>query len=235
MKILAFMNSYSQGKSGGDMAFVEIFKRLRFKKIIVMTSLLGEELCENSGLKAEFVVTTKEDIFENLYFIYFKRIVMAIFALLKIRNVDLLYSSSDALPDVLPAFVYKLLFPKTKWILKRYHDIPRIRFLPYLMQKISLLFAKRADLVIQKGKFGFDHELIENALRAQQKYDAVFMGRLHESKGVFDLISIWENVVRFYPGAKLGIIGIGNKNFVEKLRKTTFTKYSFSKQGTLKT
>lgn len=44
----------------------------------------------------------------------------------------------------------------------------------------------------------------------EKKYDAVFMKRLQVAKGIFDLIDIWEKVVKMKPDAKLLIIGDGN-------------------------
>jgi glycosyltransferase involved in cell wall biosynthesis len=43
-----------------------------------------------------------------------------------------------------------------------------------------------------------------------KKYDAVFMKRLQVAKGIFDLIDIWEKVVKSKPDASLLIIGDGN-------------------------
>lgn len=45
-----------------------------------------------------------------------------------------------------------------------------------------------------------------------KKYDAVFMKRIQAVKGVFDLIDIWELVVKRKPSAKLAIIGGGADN-----------------------
>lgn len=43
----------------------------------------------------------------------------------------------------------------------------------------------------------------------QKKYDACFVGRLHQQKGVLCLIDIWNLVVKSKPNAKLAIIGNG--------------------------
>lgn len=45
-KIIAFMNSYTQGMSGGDICFIEIAKRMNQYNKIVVTSLLGKRVCE---------------------------------------------------------------------------------------------------------------------------------------------------------------------------------------------
>jgi len=46
----------------------------------------------------------------------------------------------------------------------------------------------------------------------RKKYEAVFMKRIQAVKGVFDLIEIWEQVVKLKPNAKLAIIGGGVDN-----------------------
>lgn len=43
----------------------------------------------------------------------------------------------------------------------------------------------------------------------EKKFDAVFMKRIQAVKGIFDLIDIWQFVVRKKPNAKLAIIGGG--------------------------
>jgi glycosyltransferase involved in cell wall biosynthesis len=41
------------------------------------------------------------------------------------------------------------------------------------------------------------------------EYDACFIGRIHPSKGVFDLIKAWQIVVTRYPKSKLAVVGEG--------------------------
>lgn len=51
------------------------------------------------------------------------------------------------------------------------------------------------------------------------KYSAVFMGRIHKGKGVFDLVKIWRKIADQIPGARLVIIGSGDKETTSKLKK----------------
>lgn len=51
------------------------------------------------------------------------------------------------------------------------------------------------------------HEIVEKV--KEKKYDAVFMKRLQAVKGIFDVIEIWEMVVREKTDAKLLVIGDG--------------------------
>jgi glycosyltransferase involved in cell wall biosynthesis len=213
------MNAFSEGKSGGDVAFIEIFKRMPQMSLTIVTSLLGQKLCLESGLNAEFLITTEETTFRNIYLTYFKRIVFSFKFLLTRHNFDVVYSSSDSLPDILPAFIFKIFNLKIRWVVKKYHTISRTHFVSYIFQKISLfLISKMSDLVIQNGKFGFDHLKVEKIMPSLRKYDAVFMSRLHESKGVFDLIKIWQKIVRKNPKYSLAIIGHGTDKTMEKVK-----------------
>lgn len=56
---------------------------------------------------------------------------------------------------------------------------------------------------------GVNYDEIVSIPKAEKKYDAVFMKRLQAVKGVFDLIEIWEKVVKVKSDAKLAIIGSG--------------------------
>lgn len=240
-RLIAFMNSYSQGKSGGDMVFIEVAKRLKDYDKVIITSLLGKELCQKSSLRGEYLITTKEGEFRNVIWTYLKRIVKAFFLQLKIEEEDVLLGTSDFLPDVIPIFWLKIKNKKTKWIQHIFHLIPSSRKIPFYSQRISLFFIKHwADKVVVDNsllkddlvdKFGFkSQKIVVNYPGINLKYlksikspknkicDAVFMAQLRPSKGIFDLIKIWKLVCQERPGAKLGIIGKGEREIVRKFR-----------------
>jgi len=235
--IYAFMNAYSQGKSGGDVCFIEIFKRLKPKNITVVTSSLGRRLCREEGLQANFVITTRERSFKNTYLTYLQRIVSGLINCLKIRKVDLIYATSDALPDIFPAMVLKLRFPKTIFVTKMFHLIPKNRFYSYFFQQISLILIRFfADVVIvdsnilskQLISFGilrsklhtiYPGITIRKQNKSEKRYDGVFMSRLHKSKGIYDVLCIWKNIIKTLPQAKLAVIGQGPKKILTKLKK----------------
>jgi glycosyltransferase involved in cell wall biosynthesis len=120
------------------------------------------------------------------------------------------------------------------------------------LQKISIHMSKRADSVVNineevKGyliKRGFnkkniaiitpgvDYNYISKiALEANitAKFDAIFLGRLNPSKGIFDLVDIWTLVTKSIPNAKLGIIGSGSDRNREKLFRQISEKNLSSK------
>lgn len=235
------MNAYSQGKSGGDMVFIEIAKRIKeFDKVIV-TSLLGKDLCQKNGLKGEYLITTWETEFRNVILTYFKRILKAFFLKLKVEKKDILFGTSDFLPDALPIFWLKIRNKKAKWVQHIFHLIPFSRKIPFLAQRLSFFLIKRfADLIIVDNKLlkddlvkhnfnsrkifinypGIDFNYLRSVKTEKEKiYDGIFMAQLRRSKGIFELVRIWKLVGEKIPEVKLGIIGKGSRETVAELKK----------------
>lgn len=234
------MNSYSQGKSGGDVVFIEIAKRIKEYDKIIVTSLLGKDLCQKSGLKGKYLITTREPEFRNVILTYLGRILKAFFLKLKVEKDDVFLGTSDFLPDVLPIFWLKMRNKKTKWVQHIFHLIPSSRKIPFLAQRLSLLLIKKlADAVIVDNrllkndlvKLGFSSEKIFinypgidikylKSIKAKKTggYDGIFMAQLRQSKGIFDLIKVWRLVCKKKPNAKLGIIGKGEKEIMKEIK-----------------
>jgi len=102
----------------------------------------------------------------------------------------------------------------------------------YLSQRIAYLFLQYAECILvtsspdlqkfpQQYKKG-NYFIVKGGVnlknvnlwkkrigKSKKKYDGVFMGRLHEQKGVIELIEIWKRVTKKLPDAKLVIIGNG--------------------------
>lgn len=72
MQLIAFLNSYTKGISGGDIRFIELAKRFNSLDITVVTSKLGQSLCQKKGLNARYIITTKEsgDFLELLRYFF---------------------------------------------------------------------------------------------------------------------------------------------------------------------
>lgn len=226
--MVAFLNAYSEGLSGGDACFLETAKRLSFKRKIVITSLLGRRLCETAGVEAEFVITSRESNFKTPLPIYAWRTLRAIGTHLKTTGDVICYSTSDFLPDVWPAYRLRASLPRARWVQKIFHLIPKSRWLPHMGQRVShALVRRRADLAIVDNA-GLAAELVDGGFAAERVrvvhpgidenyfhhlparksgYDGVFLGRLHESKGVFDLVEIWSRVASRRPGSRLALVG----------------------------
>lgn len=237
-KLIAFMNSYSQGKSGGDMVFIEVAKRLKGYDLVVVTSRLGKKLCQECSLSAKFITTTSEDIFSRVIPTYLRRTVRALRLGLKVGGGDILLGTSDFLPDTLPIYRWKRQEPKAVWVQHVFHLIPSSRPLPFLAQRISFQLIKRgADLIVvdnsllkdeltalgfDPGKVavnypGIDLGRLSSVRPGKKGYQGVFIGQLRRSKGIFDLVPIWRAVTRVLPEARMGIIGKGSPEMVRKL------------------
>jgi glycosyltransferase involved in cell wall biosynthesis len=241
MKIIAFLNAYTKGKSGADVIFVEIYKRIKNTQLTIITSAAGKEFCRQNGLEAEFIVTTKEKGFKNVIYTYLQRIVLAFIKINTIKSADIIYSTSDALPDVLPAFFLAKKLKKPL-IGNIFHIIPINRFISFATQKIAfqlykwqraLCFVDNDILANDLIKSGFKKNnivlrypginfgLIEKA-KPVPGYDAISMIRIHESKGIFDLIEIWQEVIKRIPKATLGIIGTGDEMFIDRMNQKIY-------------
>ncbi|MFA6981846.1 MAG: glycosyltransferase [Patescibacteria group bacterium] len=235
------MNSYTQGKSGGDMVFIEIAKRLTDFDLTIVGPSMGARLCRKSGLKAKYLITSKERKFGNVIKTYLKRMSEALSIAISMDkdSYDILLGTSDVLTDILPIFYLKLKNPKALWVQHTFHMIPRQRPLSWVVQRIGLLLAYFiCDVVIVDSYMqenamlylrfdpskievnypGIDLEYLESiSENISTGYDGVFMAQLRKSKGVFELIKIWKKICLTHPDARLGIIGKGNAEVLADL------------------
>lgn len=123
--------------------------------------------------------------------------------------------------------------------LKRTGNRFSANLLSYLSQRASLFLARTgADAVVvlnasvktQLVQFGFNADRIQVASTGvdlerldvvpdlERAYSCVFLGRLHASKGIFDLVEIWKAIRERRPGVTLAIIGGGHKQIEDELR-----------------
>jgi len=239
-RLVVFFNSYTQGISGGDVCLLELIKRMNDYRLMIVTSKLGRDICQQSGLEADYLLTTKENVFTGVVRTYFKRIIKSVFLPLKIHRSDILYSSSDFLPDVIPAFIRRLANKDAKWVQKIFHIIPKDRPITYYAQRLSFfLIRRRADVVIVDNSLlkkqliqrdfktekikvnypGIDLQRYQNYRSFANVSEAVFLGRFHYSKGLFDLVEIWRCVCERIPQARLSIIGNGNARIKDELKR----------------
>lgn len=223
--------------------------------LTVATSEAGYYLCRGRGLKAAFKITTQEYKTGNVALLYARRMLSALLVNFDIKKGAILYSTSDFLPDVLPAYVLKLRNKNVKWVQVIHHiyENPYIRLsrgsegslvtnlIAFYCQRMSFFLIKRyADLIItvnsilkeQLNQLGFDTDKIKvnpngvdltyckNTLPDKEiKYDVVFLGRLNPSKGIYDLICVWEKVCQKMPNAKLVVVGAGSEESMKIIVK----------------
>jgi len=236
MKILAFMNGYSQGVSGGDRVFVKIVSHLKNIDWTIVTSHNGKRFCEEFKLQARYMITSREKIFQHVMWVYLQRILRALFYKYP-NDITAVYSSSDSLPDVFPSCVIAMK-AHLPWIARTYHIVPSDRVISRVSQEISILLMKwkatkilTASKIMQKEltRRGIQDRRIEVIYPGIDKkpytkildrsFDAAWMSRIHKSKGIEDVILIWKEVLKTYPLSKLALFGTGETKYVNRLKE----------------
>lgn len=177
-KVICFFNSIVNntgldiqfvGFSGGDVRFVEVFKRINNMDKIIVTSQIGKDLCDLNKVEANFILTTKELHTRNILLTDFLRTTKALFLKIAQKSNDVIYSASDFLMDILPAFVLKLRSRKSKWVICIFLIMPTLfkdytrsfsknngfslptlrRILYFTSQKLTISLGKRwADQIL---------------------------------------------------------------------------------------
>jgi glycosyltransferase involved in cell wall biosynthesis len=246
---LSSCNVTFPGTSGGDKHFVEVCRR--WKEFGLDPSVLTVEIGHDNYLREDLqvpygVIPSRWIDRAGPAVSYVWRAIAAVFFTpwRTVRPV-LLYSVTDFIPDVLPAFLRKTARRKdTTWIVCLFHFVTSPFERPgnalwnsmaYLAQRVNLLMVKAsADLVIvdnsslhrQLLDLGFDAErLYVTAMGCDQgrvpgmkeKYDACFVGRLHATKGIDELLEIWSVVCGEKADARLAIVGAGTPVVLEGL------------------
>ncbi len=183
-----------------------------------------------------------------LIFEFLKRFLISCCFIHKIRQADILYSVSSVLNEILLPFFIRFFNKKMVWVALFENEVPLkrpgnplIRVLAWIFYQTSFLFLRATDkifaisenlklVLIEKGFDGkkivvtgnaVDRAEIEKAVSQREpRFDALFMGRIEEAKGVFDLIEICRRIAKEYPDFKLGIAGTGDVKTEKKLKKT---------------
>jgi glycosyltransferase involved in cell wall biosynthesis len=181
--------------------------------------------------------------YKPFFLCYLHRLCVGIArAVFDARHWDVVYSSSDFAPDSVPGFIYKLR--GCRWVagffLKAFRDNP-IHF--YTQQVVRKLMGL-ADMVIVTNPTMYDLfpekkktwinggiDLSLAGLSDKPKiYDAVFCGRIHPSKGIDELLEIWDLVREKLPKARLAIIGDGDLG-VTYIKHKLYAKHGLHKRN----
>jgi glycosyltransferase involved in cell wall biosynthesis len=164
-------------------------------------------------------------------------------------DVSIIYSLTGLATEVIPGFIFKVRRPDLKWVVLvdnlvappgRRKGSFLARIFAYLGFCLSVALIKKADLIfttngivkeglIKQGirpdkiKFTSTGIVIEDINSAPRQsgrgYDAVFVGRLHEPKGIFDLIQIWAAVCKESKDKRLALIGPGLPGVISALKE----------------
>jgi glycosyltransferase involved in cell wall biosynthesis len=176
----------------------------------------------------------------RLVILYLIRILRS--SLLRVKeDPDVMISTTHMIYDVLPAVILRTRI-KTKLVVYVHHILRSFRTynlgissnLSLLNEKIGLfLCRKTADLIfvvnsdtknalIARGfdsdkifvtSNGVEYEFISSVRPGLRKFEGCFCGRLFKRKGIYDLVEVWERVLKYFPESKLMIIGHGPEQY----------------------
>ncbi len=185
----------------------------------------------------------------KIKFIFYslKKNLESIFTITKyIKNYDVFYSLSSVLDLVITPFFAKIYYPKIIWTTVFDNIVPITdpgnkitRFLAWFFFQISLVLICKADLIFtispelrqflidkhfDKNKIiltgnGIEIDLIKQAKRKNYLYDALYIGRINETKGIFDMLKVLKQIKKKYPKFTLAIMGDGDKTTKNKFKK----------------
>lgn len=216
-------------------------------EVTLVIPKFAEEICNKEGLYANCIIIPPNAIEKlGIALTYILRTIFALIKIPKFEKETIVYSASDSLPDVFPSLIVKMLNRNAGWIACSFHLVPhyskrqgsRIRnILSFYAQRFSICIMRFADLVVvdnsilknelenmgMSGKrifvssMGVDKGYIDGIEKGNCLYDGCFVGRLHPAKGIFDLVNIWNEVVKKKKESRLVIIGKGDKDIVEEL------------------
>lgn len=214
----------------------------------VLTTDPGVELCKRLGLCANFYPSARvygRGILSDL--LRFLAIIMKARQVRDFHGA--IYSTSEGLDNALPSLILKRTSSSNIWVAVVHWLAPllgrRVSFLPglllFLETRIGLLLAKRYSEVIlcvskptaskllrlgiQEGRTvdvcgGVDTDSISRIGGQMTKiYDGLFLKRLHQAKGAFDLPDIWKYVASKRPASKLLIVGEGAQGVASAMKR----------------
>jgi glycosyltransferase involved in cell wall biosynthesis len=155
------------------------------------------------------------------------------------QNYDIIYSPSSVLDLTLLPWLIKTFNKKTRWVTIFDNVVPFtdpgnkiIRFLAWVFYRMSLRMIRKADLIcastselmefllssgfkkdrLVETNFAIENDLIKKA-KADNKYniDALFIGRINETKGIYDMLKIVANLKKTYPKFQFALMGNGDE------------------------
>ncbi|MDO8515117.1 MAG: glycosyltransferase [bacterium] len=186
--------------------------------------------------KGDKGITTKI----NFMFEMLRRNIIALGYIKDTKNkYNYIHSISSQLNFIIFPFVLKFFDRKIKWVTVFDNIVPLfdpgnkfLRFLAWFFFQISLVLLKKADTVfvispdlrdfllrhgLSKNKVvvtgnGIDVELMKQAKKdPEYNIDALFVGRINETKGIYDMLKVLEIMVQKYPDFMFAVMGLGDK------------------------
>jgi len=189
--------------------------------------------------KTKFTTSKFSFIFESL-----KRNFLALKFINKNKNqFDVIFSISSVLDLTIFPYILKTINNNVIWCSILDNIVPLndpgnkiIRLLAWIFFKISILMLRKADVIFtispELKKYLIDHnfnpskltitgnaidiDLIKATKNQKYVYEALFIGRINETKGIFDMVGVVNKVKKEIPNFKLAIIGNGDSSTMMK-------------------
>jgi glycosyltransferase involved in cell wall biosynthesis len=230
-------------QSGGHVHFIEVARRLPDTDLVVFAPKIAERELRRLLPSATFVAMPSCDRWtSNRAAIFLFRSLAWPLRGRKLRSCDVLWATSHFLPDVAPA-----VLSGNGSVICIHHVIERGRsragnartsLVPLVAERLSLWLARLGSRAVIAGSdfvgkqlrvLGFrqsmavttngtDHLMKDYPTNAQRTLTALYLGRLHPTKGIDDLLLAWQIVAKSVPAARLVIAGRGEPQYDEYLR-----------------
>lgn len=178
-----------------------------------------------------------------------------------IGKFDVVYSQSGVIDFLFVPWLLKIFDKKIKWFVAVDNLVPPPnkrpgpflqKLIPYVSFLVGNQFLKKTDAVFvvtdflknyytKKGikaiktndGYGIEVEIFEGKIsKNSPQFNALYCGRLHMAKGIFDLIEVVKRVVRVNNKFTLGILGIGDSVVMNDL-KDKIKEYGLEKNISL--
>ena len=175
-----------------------------------------------------------------------------------IGKFDVIYSQSSIIDFLFFPWILKFFDKKIKWFIMVDNIVPTPgkrpgpylqKLIPYLAFLLGDIFLKRADGIFiltdplkkHYGKlkmknvtktndgYGIEIELFKGAIPDKTpRVNALFCGRLHIAKGIFDLVEVANIITKSRPDFTMGILGNGDQyakdQFLKKIKEYNLEK-----------
>lgn len=164
------------------------------------------------------------------------------------KKTDIIYLSGDFFCDTIPAYLCKRLNPDVRVFANFYHRNPKsqerqgnpsviskfsrfsqtisLHLIKFSAEKVFVLSNTGAE---ELNNFGIDKNKIvvsgagvnKSPLKNNRKIrnQILYLGRINNTKGVFELIEILSDVIKRIPSAVLILAGNGSANDIARLRR----------------
>lgn len=170
----------------------------------------------------------------------------ALFKIKQFKKYDVFYSPSSVFDLTIIPFFTKIRYPQIIWTTVFDNIVPIsdpgnkiTRFFAWLFFQFSLILIRRADIIFtispelqqflikknfNKNKIvitgnGVEMDLIKQSSGKKYLFDALFIGRINETKGIFDMLNVLKQVKKTYPKFTLAIMGDGDEITKNKFKK----------------